>query len=232
MVVTEGRLLDILTRIRAAQTNGPGTASLCRVSADVVAVSGAGIMLMSDDAARGSLCSSNAVSRLLEDLQYMLGEGPCVDAYAKDRPVLEPDLLDAGAPRWPVFTPSAVEAGARAVFGFPLRVGAARLGALNLYRDGPGPLSDGQHRDALVIADVVARSILSMQADAPAGGLGAEMDDGPDLRLVVHQATGMVSAQLDVTIAEAMARLRAHAFASGRPLADIAVDIVARALRF
>jgi hypothetical protein len=189
------------------------------------------------------VCSSNPVSALIEDLQYSLGEGPCVDAYRQDRPVSEPDLADhgvlsgadradRGGRRWVAFTPAAVAAGARAVFGFPLRVGDIRIGALNLYRDSPGPLDDEQHADALVLAGVAARAVLVMQADAPAGSLGAELEAGSDFRFVVHQASGMVSAQLDVSVGEALVRLRAFAFAHDRPLAAVADDVVARRLRF
>ena len=111
-------------------------------------MSGAGIMLMSGDVPSGSVCTTNKVSDLIEQLQYELGEGPCVDAFHQDWPVLEPDLAIPSS-RWPAFSGPAVEAGARAVFGFPLQVGAVRLGALNLYRDRPGPLTDEQHADAL-----------------------------------------------------------------------------------
>jgi len=68
-----------------------------------------------------------------------------VDAYRQNAVVTEPDLADPVTRRWPAFTPSAVEAGVRAVFGFPMRVGSVRLGALNLYRDVPGPLTGEQH---------------------------------------------------------------------------------------
>src|SRR5947208_10239843 len=106
-------------------------------------------MLMSGDIPTGSLCTTNDVSDLIEELQYTLGEGPCVDAYRQGRVVTEPDLAHTTPPQWFAFTPHAVDAGVRAVFAFPLQVGTARLGALNLYRDGPGPLSDDQHADAL-----------------------------------------------------------------------------------
>ena len=101
-------------------------------------MSGAGIMLMTGDVARGSLCSSNPVSALIEDLQFTLGEGPCIDAYHEERPVLEPDLADPDHARWMAFSPPAVDAGVRAVFGFPVQIGVIRLGALNLYSDRPG----------------------------------------------------------------------------------------------
>ncbi len=76
-------------------------------------------MLMSGDVPRGSLCSTNDVSQLIEDLQYTLGEGPCLDAYQQNRVVAEPDLADPVTRRWFAFTPPALEAGVRAVFGFP-----------------------------------------------------------------------------------------------------------------
>ena len=229
---------DRLSRILALfEGTGPGeggsgpAARLCEVCVEAVAMTGGGVMLMSGDVPRGSVCSSNTVSALIEDLQYTLGEGPCVDAYHQDRPVAEPNLAAPIVPRWMGFTPPAVAAGARAVFGFPLQVGAVRLGALNFYRDQPGPMSDDQHADALVMADVAARAVLDMQAGAPAGELAAELEAGADFRYVVHQAAGMVSAQLGVPISEALIRLRAYAFSQSRPLNEVAADVVARKVR-
>jgi len=63
---------------------------------------------MSGDVTMGSLCSSNHVSTVIENLQYSLGEGPCIDAYHDDRAVLEPDLANPDIARWPAFAPQAV----------------------------------------------------------------------------------------------------------------------------
>lgn len=202
------------------------------VCAEVLGMSGAGIMLMSGDTPRGSLCSCNAVSTLIEELQFGLGEGPCVDAYDLDRPVLEPNLAHPTIPRWLAFAGPALAAGVRAIFGFPLQVGTVRLGALNLYRDEPGPLTDEQHADALVMADVAAQAVLVMQAGAPAGTIAAELEAGADFKYVVHQASGMVAAQLEVSLSQALIRLRAHAFGDDRKLVEVAQDVVARRLRF
>jgi hypothetical protein len=146
--------------------------------------------------------------------------------------VLEPNLADPATPRWLGFTPPAVAAGARAIFGFPWQVGAVRLGALNLYRDARGPLTDDQHADALVMAGVVARAVLDMQAHAAAGALDAGLESGGDFRFVVHQAAGMVSVQLGVGVGEAFIRLRAYAFSNERPLTEVAESVVSRQLRF
>jgi hypothetical protein len=226
-----GRRLELLARL-LDPAGGLQTRQLCDVCAEVTAASGAGIMLMSGDIPRGSVCTTDAVSALIEQLQYDLGEGPCLDAYHQERPVLEPDLVDPVTPRWPAFTGPAIDAGVRAVFGFPLQVGAVRLGALNLYCDEPGPLRDDQHADALLMADLTAQGLLLLQAGAPPGTVAEELEVNADFQYVVHQASGMVAAQLEVSIAQALLRLRAHAFGNGRGLTDVARDVVDRRLRF
>jgi len=227
---------DRLVRILALLSDGgeaePGPKRLCEVAAEALVMTGAGVMLMSGDVPRGSVCSSNPVSGLIEDLQFTLGEGPCVDAYESDRPVLEPNLPSPSTARWPAFTGPALDAGARAVFGFPMRVGAIRLGALNFYRDSAGPLGAEAHSDALVMADVAARAVLAMQARALPGSLAIALEANAEFRLVVHQASGMVAVQLGVGVTEALIRLRAQAFANGRSLSEVAEDVVARRVRF
>ena len=205
---------------------------LGQVCRDTTGVTGASIMLMAGDHVRGSLGATDPVSTRIEELQLTLGEGPCVDAYRFDWPVLEPDLANPAEPRWVAFAGPAVDAGVRAIYGFPVRIGALRLGALDLYCDRPGPLTDEQHADALAVADVAAITLLALEADSPSGVIVRDLEAGPGLQHVVHQASGMVSAQLDVPVGEALLRLRAHAFASDRPLVDVATDVVARRLRF
>jgi GAF domain-containing protein len=194
-------------------------------------VNGAGVMLMSGDIPRGSLCTTDQVSQLIEELQYTLGEGPCVDAYQQDQVVAEPDLAEPVTRRWPAFTAPALQAGVRAVFGFPLRVGTVHLGALNLYRNLPGTLTGDQHRDALVMADVAARWVLEAQAGAPPDTVAEELQVGANFHFAVHNAAGVVSVQEDISVTEALIRLRAFAFSSDRLLADVANDVIARRLR-
>ena len=227
-----GRRERILSLLVGHSDGGFGTKRLCLVCAEATGTSGAGIMLMSRDVAYGSLCTTNKMSDIIEQLQYALGEGPCIDAYHQDRPVLEPDLVRPSTPRWLAFSPPAIEAGVRAVFGFPLQVGAARLGSLNLCRDRPGPLSDDQHADALVMADVAAQAVLVLQAGAPSEELASALGEGADFHYVVHQAAGMVSSQLEVSVGHALVRLRAYAFSNDRPLTEVAKDVVAGRLRF
>lgn len=211
--------------------DGWSSARLCGACPGIVGVTGAGVMLMSGEIPRGSLCTTDQVSELIEELQYTLGEGPCVDAHQKGNVVAEPDLADPVARRWPAFTPPAVQAGVRAVFGFPLRTGTVRLGALNLYRNLPGPLTGEQHADALVVADVAARWVLEAQAGAPSGIVAEELEAGADFHFAVHNAAGIVSVQKGISVTEALIRLRAFAFSSDRLLADVAQDVIGHRLR-
>jgi hypothetical protein len=230
--VTGDRRLRILEQLNGNDEIGLVSKRLCEVSALVTEATGAGIMLMSGDHPRGSLCTTDEVSALIEDLQFTFGEGPCVDAYRTDFPVQEPDLVHPEVSRWMAFSGPAIEAGARAVFGFPLQVGSVRLGALNLYRDHSGPLTDEQFADALVVAEVAAQAVLVLQSSAAPGEIAVGLERGANFQYIVHQATGMIAAQLDTSVAHALLRLRAHAIGNDRLLGDVAADVVSRTLRF
>jgi hypothetical protein len=172
---------------------------------------------------------TDGASVSLDDLQFTLGQGPGVDAAVSGELVLEPDLTAVPAGRWPAFTPAALELGVRAVFAVPLQIGVIRVGVLLAHRDAAGPMDDGILADLLVFAHAATDALLG---GAAAGPQPAWLSDQPSgYRAEVHQATGMVSAQLDVTQAEALIRLRAHAFSQRRSLADVSADVVARRLR-
>jgi hypothetical protein len=223
-------LAGVLDGVRRDHLRGasPGP-RLCRVAAELLGMTGVAIMLRGDDGRGSSFGRSDDVVGRLEDLQFTLGEGPGIDAHTSGRPVLEPHL--AVSTDWPVFAPAAVAAGMLAGFGFPLRVGAIRLGALDLYRERPGPLADDQMTDAQDLAGVITDALLALEAEAAPGAIPREIDHVENLRAQVHQASGMISEQLSIAIADALVRLRAHAYAEGRAVNDVAADVVARELR-
>ena len=227
--MTSDRHQSILRRIAERDDSSPDW--LCNVCMDLTATSGVGIMLRSGGVTRGSLGMTDVVSSFIEELQFMLGEGPCIDAYNLEVPIAEPDLADPTG-RWLGFTPPVFKAGVRALFAFPLRVGAVCIGSLDLYRDHSGALSDNQHFDALIMADIVSQAVLTMQAETPTGKLATQLEAVLTPQNVVYQAVGMVSAQLGVSVDESLIRLKAHAFTNDRLLTELAQDVVARCLRF
>jgi hypothetical protein len=226
---------ELLTTLRAdlaRASDGAGSGErLVRACADATEVTGAGIMLMMDGEHRGTLGATDGAITVVEDLQFTLGEGPCIDTYTSGEPVLEPHLREPDEVRWHEFSGPALAAGVEAIFGFPIIAGDVRLGALDLYVDHPWVLTAEQHADAVIMADVVAQAILSLQSRADPGALAIELETGAQLRSVVHQASGMLAVQLDVPVADALARLRAFAYAEDRPINDIARAIVGRQLR-
>jgi hypothetical protein len=205
--------------------------ALCVASARAVGVAGAGVILMSGGRALGSVCVSNSMTGIVEELQYTLGEGPCVDAFHTKAPVLAPDLAHSDGNRWPAFRVGAESAGVRAVFGFPLLIESVCFGALNLYHDRSGALSADQFADALAVAHVASRTVLGWQSVAGPGSLAWQLEHVPIHRAVVHQAAGMVSIQAAVAIPDAVVMLRAYAFAEDRPISEVATEIVAGDLR-
>ena len=200
----------------------------------MLGVTGAGISLVSDTGHRGVICATDDVSQRIEDLQITLGEGPCIDTIHTGTPVLVADLHDRddiATWRWPTFMTAAADAGVRAVFAFPLRIGAIGLGALDMYRNRQGALDDDELSAALLGAEAAAIALLGLET-SPDGALTDGADTGVSYQAQVHQATGMIMVQLSVTIEQAFLLLRARAFSTGRPLHDVAVDVVERRLRF
>lgn len=215
-----------------------GVVDVCAAAVAALPVGGAGLSAMSRTAASHPLCSTDDISEQLEELQLTLGEGPCVDAFASGSAVLTPDLLTAGLPcRWAVFTDAALKAGARAVFSLPLQKGAISPGVLDLYAGIPTPLAAEELADAMAFADLATLILLDTGIDETGAPTDGPMPDRgfEDLgayRAEIDQASGMITVQLGVGIEEAFVRLRAHAYARGRRLADVAADVVARRLRF
>jgi ANTAR domain len=192
---------------------------LCVGGVEHLSASGAGVSVVTGSGHRDILFATDHVSAQIEELQVNLGEGPCIDAWSSRLPVIEPDLFAMSPGRWPVFGPAARAAGAAAVFALPLQVGQARVGALDVYRDSPGGLSDADLVDAMRLGDAVTQLLLRLEP-VPS-----------DFSAEVYQAAGMITVQLDVDIPEALARLRAHAYAEECSLREVARDVVAHRLR-
>ncbi len=224
MGVASRRVAEILRAAWAESPDGTGLpASLTAACVRALPVSGVGMALMTDEGPAGIIAATDGAAMELEELQFTLGEGPCVDASQTGRPVLQPDFARTAPQRWPVFAVGALEAGVRALFAFPLRVGAIRLGVLDLYRNRVGPLSADDLTEALSFADAATLVLLNAQAGYPVLVPVAVLDD----RAEVHQATGVVSVQAGVGLAEALLLLRARAFADQRPIGDLARDVLA-----
>ena len=249
-------MAEVLRSLRLGEGGDPAQACARALGAAGVALS----LLVGDDRTAEPLWCHPELSARFEELQFTLGEGPGPEAVRTGLPVLEPDLERVRPERWPVLLPAARDLGVAGVCGFPLGIGAIRVGVLTVLCDGDRRVSEQQYADATALTSALTVTFLNGTGNGNSGGNGSngngggydgEYDGGytdgtdgtagpetvPDWpsglnRPVVHQATGMISVQLGVSIQEALLRLRAHAYGSERPLGEVAEDVVARRLRF
>ena len=219
---------------RAATLGLPASVGpLCETAVSKLRVSGATLTMDTAPGWPETRYATDMLGERLAELQVTVGEGPGVDARREGGPVLVADLdAPASQRRWPVFAPLAIEAGAGALFTLPLCVGAIRVGVLALHRVEAGRLEPATLTDSLAFAALARGLLLDEQAGLRTAGSGPAAFDLPLHRPQVHQATGMISAQLGVGMEDAFARLRARAFAAQRPLAELAADVVAHRVRF
>ena len=215
---------------------------ICTACVAGIGVDGAAMSLLTGSAHRETLSATDATAATLEDLQFTLGEGACLEAASTGSPVLVSDIYDeVRSARWPMFAAAVAEqTGVRGLFALPLQLGTINVGVLDLYRDTPGPLLGHELRDMVAAADTAMMMLLWVHAPPEPDLLrpdGRRKDGQPEEglwldRAEVHQATGMILAQLDIPVEDAFARLRAYAFAHRRRLNDVARDVVRHRLVF
>jgi hypothetical protein len=238
----------IRTLLAANEGSGLTAQALCQVCSEVTDMTGAGIMLIDPDHAQSAGGASNNVSSHIDELQFTLGEGPCLDAYLHGEAVRYPRLdFDAALHRWPAFAAEAADLGVGAVFAFPVPGQDHPIGVLELYRHTSGDdLNEDELQSAMVCAIAIGHTLqlnwdahLTAAADVEAAieaaaVAGARLDqpDNPFTRSQVHVAAGMIAVQLAITTAEALDRLRAHSYANRRSIALVAGDVVARRTSF
>ncbi|BDZ52052.1 GAF domain-containing protein [Frondihabitans sucicola] len=219
-----------LSALQSLSSRKVGSTDLCGPFLRALPVAGAAVSTLGDPLGSATVCASDARAARLDEIQIDLGEGPCWDALISREPVLAHDLQRSANERWPIASSALRETGLEAVFAFPLAYGRLGLGAVDLYADEATALSSDDVDDASALAGLAARHVLHRAIRA----MDTAVDDQVDSfsRREVHQASGMVSAQLDITVEDALLVLRGHAFATSTPLREVAADVVGRRLDF
>jgi hypothetical protein len=229
--VEPGRILRVAEAF-TAQPPGPPEVRLCSAAAKLLDAAGVGVSLGTSGDLHASVLQTVCATDRGQDgetLQFDLGEGPAYTAHRTGWPVQVPDLERDDT--WPAFAEAAAGVGLRAVFAFPLRSGSIGLGAMTLYQHVAGELTSEQYADALVVSRFALNLFTSLQAGRPPDELDQVFADSLSNSVEVHQASGVVSVQLGITVGAALAVLRAHAFAEGSTLAEVATQVVDRRLK-
>ncbi|WBQ07924.1 GAF and ANTAR domain-containing protein [Kribbella sp. CA-293567] len=219
----------LLVRLVTLAASGKAQASLASRLASacqsILGADGAAITVESTVSNRTTLVTTDRVITTLEDLQDVIGEGPCLDAF-RHRTHFEVTVNNWPDPRWPEFTRSAKQAvGEFHLYTFPMRPGRQTIGVISIYVDGDRDLPEPVEA-AQILADYVGEALLQDPA-------AEDPDTGPwAAQIQIPQASGMVMAQLALSPADALATLRAHAYANSITLAETARRVVTRELNF
>lgn len=230
MVSDRARHLRLLL---GADDDADALPRLCSMCLGALRVDRAGISRAGDGGALVTLAATDVQTAWIQEIQYVFGEGPCVEAVRSGTPVSAPDLEGRPAARWPVFTRAAGALGIRAAFAFPLRPDGPTIGVLGLFRSSAGILPSREFAVAARLVDRANRLLIgpgghgSAAAMAPLG-----VDDQTQWHAEVHLAADMVAVQLGIPVDRAFVRLRARAFVTGRLLGDLSREVVTGALRF
>ncbi|MFO7689364.1 MAG: GAF and ANTAR domain-containing protein [Cryobacterium sp.] len=208
---------------------------LCEPFLDILPVDGAAISTLMAPFVRETLCANNSTAARLDEIQLDLGEGPVWDACATRNPVLVSDIRrqDTVNPfgPWPALGSALIHLDVGAVYAFPLLVGSLSIGAVTLYAEEPGELGPDDIVDALLLANIVSRQVLRNALSEQRVEAEPDGDEGFSRR-IVHQATGMVLAQIDSSASDALLLIHGQAFSSGRTVRQVAKDVVSRDLDF
>lgn len=194
---------------------------------EISSVAGASISTLGGLLGPETLSASDATIARVDELQFDLGEGPCWEAVETGRPVLEPDVPNSRRTNWPAFLRAVRDNGVVALFAIPLSVGPLRLGAIDMYDVRPRHLDEEELARAVALAAEVSRVVLR-QAIQQSGIEETPTPTRPLSRRRIHQATGFVIAQLELSAADAELLIQARAFAEGRTMLEVADDILTR----
>ncbi len=184
----------------------------------------AGVMLAAPGGTLALVASSSERMRLIELFELQGDEGPCPDSYRTGAAVVEPDLQTTS--RWPAFTAEALKAGFLAVNALPMRLRGQVIGALNLFRNGVGPIPPSDLRAAQALADVATLSILQHRLQNDSQVLNDQLQHALNSRIVLEQAKGILAEHCSVDVDEAFILLRGYARRHNRHLSQVARDII------
>jgi hypothetical protein len=226
----DGDRHELRRRLRGSLARKPpptGLPLLCRSIVVELDLTGATITLMVDAGPQGVAAASGPDITVADAAQFDVGEGPSRDAFSTGQPVLVYDLARTDG-RWPAFVSGALARGMGAVYAFPLQLGAVRLGVLTCYSRRPRALGKEELSVCAIYSEVATGYLIDQSSGtAITPGLDEFLAAGVQIPTLVYQAQGMLTVDLGISLADALARMRATAFAEGISLNELAADIVA-----
>jgi hypothetical protein len=223
----EKRFLDALQAPVPEELSGPEMlpTRLARAAAQALPVDGAGLSIHEGAGLRTPVGSSDPMTARAERLQFTHGDGPCLRAHDTGQAIAFD--LDDIARNWPELHASLIgETPFQAVLSLPLAPPLGPTVVLDLYAGEVGRLVRVPRDEVTAVVDVLTEELVRA---SDTDGSEPRWWDSPDARSrnTVWQATGLTSVALGLDVVATLAVLRAHAFATGRVVDDVAAEVVA-----
>jgi hypothetical protein len=227
--MAEPRWLEFSRRVEDSRYGTSRAERICHVASSLLGAVEVSISLFFDNAFV-SLATSGPLALLLDETQFQLGDGPVFESQNSAVPVVVEDISSSDARlAFPAFGPIAQAKNIGSIAVFPVRVGNAKLGTLNVYRERVGPLDAEEYANGLIAASFALTEAIDEQA-----GVTARVNAGeiPQRFASSHLqiAAGMVAESLGCSIIESLVLIRARAFADSVPVIEIAKQIEERKL--
>jgi len=203
--------------------------TLVNASADLLDAAAAGLILADEAGELSVIASTSERSRLVEIMQLRYGLGPCVECYKTGEVVTVRDVDEVGD-KWPDFREAALEQGLHSVHAVPLRLRGTVIGALNLFRNQTGVMSDEDMLAARALADMATIGILHERTVHETDEAKRQLQRALDSRVLIEQAKGVLAHTHNVDMDEAFHTLRDHARGNGLLLRNVAEAVVNRSL--
>lgn len=214
MNIDDAALAESIHRLtRSSVDDGSVMTALEQVVAacvDLFAVGGAGLLIADEQDVLAYAAASDGPGRILETTEAQAGEGPCTEAFVKDRVVTTRDIT-AEADRWPVLAAQLADQPVRAVLGVPVRMGGVPVGTLDVYREHPHDWDDSEVAALGRYAEVIATTLAASLQAHTAGQLARQLQYALDYRVVIERGVGYLMAKKDVDAVLAFNMLRGAA---------------------
>lgn len=189
---------------------------------------GAGLTLLERDRPDVIVATASFVSEI-DDIQYGLGEGPCIRAAAEGQPVRSGSL--GSDPRWPRFGGRIAQLGVHSVVSLPLVTPEGVVGAMNVYAHGKDAFDERATELGMVFAAPAAIAVQNAHVLAQTRRLATQLQATLVARGVVERAVGIMMSRSGGTATETRARLRELSQAEHRKLTEVAQRIIDEAVR-
>lgn len=172
----------------------------------VFAVTGAGLMFVSEDSVLRYVVATDEAGRVLEVVQSEVGDGPCVEALVNGRVVRVDDM--AGDPRWPTVSARVAPDGVRSVLGLPVSIAGAAVGSLNVYCDEPHEWDESEEEALEAFAHLIGVLVGSAVLSTRRGALVDQLQHALDHRVAIERAVGVLMGRDGLDAIAAFNRLR------------------------